>query len=126
MRTPPEVVVPDRISSRLDPSERICSSTRCCAPAPTAIITITAATPMMMPSMVSRLRSLFTASARIATRSRPRTFNRSPCRYSRGHRVRAQHGERVVGIVVGVVLDQVPVAEAQHARARSAPRPARA
>ncbi len=73
MRTPPEVVVPDRISSRLEPSERICSSTRFCAPAPTAIITITAATPMMMPSMVSTLRSLFTASARIATRSRPRT-----------------------------------------------------
>ena len=46
--------------------------------APTAIITITAATPMMMPSMVSALRSLFTASARIATRSRPRTFMPAP------------------------------------------------
>ena len=37
---------------RLEPRLLICSSTRACAPAPTAIMVITAATPMMMPSMV--------------------------------------------------------------------------
>ena len=80
MRTPPAVVEPGMTSSRFEPSARICSSTRACAPAPTAIITITAPTPMTMPSMVSALRSLLTASARRAMRSseRARSFMRRP------------------------------------------------
>ena len=62
---------------------------------------------MMMPSMVSALRSLFTASARIATRSRPRAHACScrACRPQlRGRRARP-----------GARRDDVAVAEAQHA-----------
>ncbi|MNC88546.1 hypothetical protein D3C83_43680 [compost metagenome] len=52
----------------MEPSDLIWSSTRAWAPEPIAIMVITAATPMMMPSMVSVLRSLFTRRARSAMR----------------------------------------------------------
>lgn len=38
------------------PMAPICSTTRCLAPSPTAIITMTEATPMTMPSSVSAVR----------------------------------------------------------------------
>ncbi len=44
---------------RLVPMLAIWSWMRCSAPLPMATMTITAATPMMMPSMVSRVRILF-------------------------------------------------------------------
>jgi hypothetical protein len=50
------------------------------APVPTAIIVITAATPMMMPSIVSRLRSLLAASARSAERMAARKVMPAPSR----------------------------------------------
>ena len=59
---------------RLEPRLLIWSSTRACAPAPTATIVITAPTPMMMPSIVSAERSLLTRSAASATRSVARKF----------------------------------------------------
>ena len=54
---------------RLEPRLLIWSSTRACAPAPTPTIAITAATPMMMPSIVSAERSLLARSAASATLS---------------------------------------------------------
>ena len=59
---------------RFEPRLRIWSSTRACAPAPTATMVITAATPMMMPSMVSAERSLLMRSARSAMRRVARKF----------------------------------------------------
>jgi len=49
---------------RFDPRLWICSATRAWAPAPMPTIAMTAATPMMMPSIVRALRSLFTRRAR--------------------------------------------------------------
>ena len=59
---------------RFEPRLWICSATRACAPAPTPTIAITAPTPMMMPSIVSALRSLLTRSARIAIRTLCQAF----------------------------------------------------
>src|SRR5262245_50404764 len=53
---------------RLLPMLRICSCIRSVAPDPTPTIAITAATPMMMPSIVSAERMRFTFSARSAIR----------------------------------------------------------
>ena len=47
----------------------ICSATRSRAPAPSATIVITAATPMTMPSVVSAVRSGWARSARSAERT---------------------------------------------------------
>ena len=57
--TPPCVDAPGVITIMLVPRLLICSRIRVRAPYPTATITITAATPMMMPSMVSAARILF-------------------------------------------------------------------
>ena len=64
--TPPIRMLEPHTSSRLAPSDWIWLSTCCRAPAPTATVTITAATPMKMPSAVSAARSLFAASAESA------------------------------------------------------------
>jgi hypothetical protein len=67
-RAPPEVIEPESTMMMLEPRLRICSSTRAWAPPPTAIMTITAATPMMMPSMVNAERILLTRRASRAMR----------------------------------------------------------
>ena len=58
----------------LEPRPFICSCTRLVAPWPTAIMVMTAATPMMMPSMVRMLRSVLAARARNAERRAARKF----------------------------------------------------
>ena len=65
---PPAVVLPESTMMRFEPRLWICSATRACAPDPTPTIAITAPTPMMMPSIVKKARSLFLASARSAMR----------------------------------------------------------
>src|SRR5712692_9780984 len=52
---------------KLDPSALICACTAACAPPSTAIIAMTQATPMMMPSAVSVERSLLRAIAFMPT-----------------------------------------------------------
>ena len=59
-------MLPESTTIRLLPMEAICSLMRSCAPDPTATMAITAATPMMMPSMVSAERILLMRSARKA------------------------------------------------------------
>ena len=59
-------MLPGRTMIRLLPMLWICCCIRAVAPAPTPTIAITAATPMMMPSMVSAERALFTLRARSA------------------------------------------------------------
>ena len=66
MRMPELVMLPESTTIRLLPMEAICSLMRSCAPEPTATMAITAATPMMMPSMVSAERILLMRSARRA------------------------------------------------------------
>src|ERR1041385_1607411 len=84
-RAPPRVTVPGKITSRLVPKLAICSCTLFLAPSPMATIAITAPTPMMMPSMVRKERSLFLAKARrairhamINMRSPPASVSRNP------------------------------------------------
>ena len=67
-RTPPTWTLPAVITTRLAPRLRIWSLTRARAPEPMATMAITAATPMMMPSMVSMLRIAFAAMAWSADR----------------------------------------------------------
>ena len=52
MRAPDWVTAPGKTMMKLVPSEPIASCTECEAPAPTATMVMTQATPMMMPSMV--------------------------------------------------------------------------
>ena len=54
---------------RFVPVALTCSSIIACAPEPSATIAMTAATPMIMPSIVSAVRSLLRASALKAIRS---------------------------------------------------------
>src|SRR5229473_1267065 len=67
-RAPPESWAPGTTISRLAPSVRIVSATWACAPAPTATMHTTAATPTTMPSTVSALRIRLARSARRAAR----------------------------------------------------------
>src|SRR5450432_1054929 len=55
-----------------EPSFSICSLIRARAPAPSAVVTTTAATPMRMPSIVSPVRSLLRTMATSARRSAER------------------------------------------------------
>src|SRR5205823_2910010 len=65
---PPRMILwPGYTLSNVGPSAWIRSCTDFCAPDPSAIIVMTAPTPMMMPSMVSSERSLFARSASRAT-----------------------------------------------------------
>ncbi len=57
----------------LVPADWICASMDVCAPVPSATIVITAATPMIMPSMVSAVRILLRPSALNAMRKIIRT-----------------------------------------------------
>ena len=112
-RTPPEVKLPERMMMRLEPRLLIWSSTRACAPAPTATIVITAPTPMMMPSIVSIERSLLTRSASSATLSVARKFMRPPARP--GGRC-AAHLRGGILRFVRHVADEPAVAERQKPR----------
>ncbi len=77
-RTPPVLMLPACTIMTLLPMDAICSWMRLVAPLPTATIAITAPTPMITPSMVSALRSLFTRSARNAIFIACRTFFMRP------------------------------------------------
>src|SRR5262245_3591575 len=78
-RTPFAVVAPGKTIRRLFPRLWICCWTAASAPRPMLTMVITAATPMMMPSIVSAERSLFRRSARSAvTKVIERTFMTSP------------------------------------------------
>ena len=57
-RKPPEVVLPGRTRMRLEPMEAIWEAIRSFAPDPIATMAITAATPMIIPSIVRAERSL--------------------------------------------------------------------
>ena len=67
-RTPPEVVAPGMTIKRFVPRLWICFCTAASAPCPMLTMVITAATPMMMPSIVRMERSLLRRSARKAVR----------------------------------------------------------
>src|SRR5580765_766161 len=66
--TPPAATAPGMIMIMFVPAPRIWSSIAACAPVPSATIVMTAATPMIMPSIVSSVRSLLRASALKAIR----------------------------------------------------------
>jgi hypothetical protein len=68
IRSPPLVELPDRTIRRFDPMLAICSAIWAFAPEPTAIMAITALTPMMIPSVVKAERILLTLSALKAMR----------------------------------------------------------
>src|SRR6059058_5335620 len=140
-RAPVEVTLPAVATMRLVPRLSIRSVTLACAPAPTPTMAITAPTPMMMPSIVSALRSLFTRSARTAIRTacsafivlaggpdmapRPPTLGRAPAQPWRAsglpsdasrrdlvfHRQSRQRRGRVLGRRAPVVAEQPAVAE---------------
>ena len=61
--TPPDVVAPERIMSKLLPMLEICSAICVLAPVPTASMVITALTPIITPSIVRAERILFTINA---------------------------------------------------------------
>ena len=67
--TPPALVEPGRMMRRFVPIAAKACSTCALAPAPMAIIAMTAPTPMTMPSVVRNARSLLRRMARSATRS---------------------------------------------------------
>src|SRR5581483_6245910 len=68
-RTPLDWVEPGRMKIRLVPMPRICDVTWACAPCPIDISETTAHTPMIMPSIVRKVRSLLALRAPIATRT---------------------------------------------------------
>jgi hypothetical protein len=67
-RSPPLVELPERTMSKFDPILAICSAIRLFAPEPTAIMAMTAPTPMMIPNIVRVDRILLTISALKAIR----------------------------------------------------------
>ncbi len=88
---------PGMISIRFEPRFFNWSRTRSCAPPPIASIAMTAATPMIMPSIVSDERSLLTRSAFSATRSTISAFMpAASMRYAPGQieRASASRGPR--------------------------------
>ena len=99
---------------RFEPRLLIWSSTRACAPAPTATIVMTAATPMMMPSIVSAERSLLMRSAASAMRSVARKFMARPPPPALPRR--GSHAPRASLRRVRRVDDQAAVAEGEQAR----------
>src|SRR5262245_12486208 len=78
MRAPDCVATPGKIIRKLVPSEEIWAWIAACEPWPTAIIAITQATPMMMPSAVSAERSLLRPIALRATLRIVRNFSIAP------------------------------------------------
>src|ERR1700682_467354 len=67
IRAPDDVDVPGKTIKKFVPREEIWACTAACAPPPTAIIAMTQATPMMIPSAVSVDRSLLRAIAFMPT-----------------------------------------------------------
>ena len=65
-RAPAWIIDPGIMISKLEPKLAICSCSLFCAPPPIAIMAITAATPITMPSIVKIDLSLLTCNARIA------------------------------------------------------------
>src|SRR5262245_55679849 len=63
VRTPPAFALPAMTVMRFVPWVLICSSIITCAPVPSATMAMTAATPMIIPSMVKPVRSLLRPSA---------------------------------------------------------------
>src|SRR5215472_707898 len=78
-RTPPEDDDPGRTMRRLVPMAAKACSTCDLAPAPMAIMAMTAPTPMMMPSVVKKERILLRKMARMATRIVWRGFTKTSC-----------------------------------------------
>ena len=109
-RAPPCVTLPGVTMARFAPSERICRSTRLRAPEPIATMAITAATPMTMPSMVSRLRRAFAMMAESAERMASINLMRRPPR----PRSRASSGR------LALILDDAAVPEAHEAAGMAA------
>ena len=116
--TPPPLdpVVAGLTKIRLLPSPRTLFVTPACAPCPAAISAITAPTPMMMPSIVSPVRSLFEANSK----------HRHPQRVDEDHAgaspaARRRRAERVPGNCTTVVRcrrhvgDDPPVAQRDRA-----------
>src|SRR5215510_6391098 len=103
--TPPGVVEPGITTMRFVPSPWICALIIDCAPWPTATITITAPTPITIPSIVSIVRILFLRMLADATFNNVDCFMRPP----RAHRQDSFH-----------VRDRAP---ADHRRHDGAPRP---
>ena len=68
--TPPLVMAPGVMMTRLAPRLSICLSTAACAPEPMAMDAMTAPTPMMIPSMVRSERLMLRRSAFHAVRMR--------------------------------------------------------
>ncbi len=95
-RTPPALDDPGNTISRLVPSEENACSTRDRAPSPIATVAITAATPMITPSVVNSDRALLRISARPA--SRKRAAESSLHRLHRGHRLQFRQGLACTGV----------------------------
>src|SRR5919108_2420149 len=115
MRTPPCMKLPAETMIRFVPADWICASIEVCAPVPSATIVITAATPMIIPSIVSAVRILLRPSAFNAIRKIIRIDMGS---HSLGRF--GQRGELVVRVPPacdGPVGHDVAVAERHHARA---------
>src|SRR5215469_1423688 len=89
-----------------------------CAPVPSATIVITAATPMIMPSMVSAVRILFLPSALSATRKTISTDMEPPSGRYFGRR--GQRRELLYGVAASrhrTIGDRQSVTECHDARA---------
>src|SRR5438552_1586217 len=87
-----------------------CSVICCWAPRPMLMSVITAATPMITPSMVSTPRSLFARSARRATRTASSAFISLVL-----HRQLREHLDRPHRVLDGLVLVHPTVADLHHA-----------
>ena len=92
--TPPLIVLPGRIMTRLLPRLEIVASMLVRAPVPMATVTMTAATPMMMPKTVSSERWRLRISARKAIVTACSRFT---------------YGARSLRPTDGLVVDDVPV-----------------
>src|SRR5438876_4028414 len=100
----------------LVPAVAICASMDDCAPVPRATIVMTAATPMIMPSMVNAVRILLRPSAFSAMRKIIRTaIYQSPVdRFYLNGRLQRQRRELFLGVPSAgdrVIRDHVAVAE---------------
>src|SRR5690606_6305116 len=98
---PPNICWPGRTVSTFAPSDASCPSTCRCAPSPSATIVITAAMPMITPSMVRKERILF---ARIAERATPIVSPMSMAA-SAPPSARVAAGERSVRALAHAVLE---------------------
>ena len=77
-RNPPEVVLPGRTRRRFEPTEEIWAEILRFAPSPMATMTMTAPTPMIIPSIVRAERILFARRERNATFPADQRFMRTP------------------------------------------------